>query len=348
MNYSKIAVTVTGNMSRHAESYLTMFGSKPAEAIKRLEILASAMYQHGFLLSEGHVGIGPANKEDKRECELNRAGFLDDLKGTTLILQTGDSKEKEVKVTPEMLAAFAKKTWIPELEFTTYYGHCRQIAILVANVARQAKGLSLIEDIPVDDLGELSDEQRLILCVQENTQKGVGVVPLTDIDKLVASRMLYQLGKPEIEFRRLFKAGTGQKLFAIMEADRMFPDVKLVDGLVSGDQYSWANLTSENLRKLTKAVKNAPAGELKDDAITKLKAYLSKPKEEGEPRIIVRNATIKGLIDQCPVKIIQDTCKALAANDVSFLAQYVIRATEINSAIGNVIHAAKIAAKGKK
>lgn len=81
--------------------------------------------------------------------------------------------------------------------------------------------------IPIQIFDDLDAEERLILALRENEGKTDGAKKLTEKDRFLAGGKLFASGNRQAEFRRVFKDGTGQKIYGVYQTDTIYPAVDL-------------------------------------------------------------------------------------------------------------------------
>jgi hypothetical protein len=86
-----------------------------------------------------------------------------------------------------------------------------------------------VEVVPYQDLFELRRAQ-----IDENVGKLTGNSPIGEASMLEMADMMMSRALPEIEFRKLFRDGTGQKLFRFFTLDRRFSHLNLYKRAVQG------------------------------------------------------------------------------------------------------------------
>src|SRR5215471_2529478 len=93
----------------------------------------------------------------------------------------------------------------------------------------------LRELIPVILRTYVDDAERIIDQQLENAIQSVGTVAVPDMDKLRITKKLFDMGKRQIEIRRLYTDTTGQKLFGICQIDNYWRNLKIFERLLKGD-----------------------------------------------------------------------------------------------------------------
>lgn len=144
-------------------------------------------------------------------------------------------------------------------------GYRRSLAVIVANALRVKRGDDPIREIPVVKHGALDINEQIILCVQENTNKGVGVQKLGWLDDISIAVTAYNkgafIGSTEIILRRVFgdnyftSRTKLQKMASIIDLINLFPNAQLFRVLCENPA-SAGKLDKEVLRFFYKCPRN--------------------------------------------------------------------------------------------
>lgn len=158
-------------------------------------------------------------------------------------------------------------------------GNRRSKVYFPAMVARQKLDppLPITVEIPVlikTFEGKESAVDRLEVQILENDQKNVGFQETGPLDKLYQAKFGYDRGKSQTWMRKLWGATTGQKFFAIVEANNKFPGLKIYDRMFL-DPTDPAYLNCRGLKgaELTTRLQRLPG--------PNLTAYNAKRKDKG-------------------------------------------------------------------
>ncbi len=87
--------------------------------------------------------------------------------------------------------------------------------------------------IPVNVVAYDSEVERIAAQVQDNERDGLGRKEVPMLDKLLAAKPLFEAGFTENAFRRVFKVGTAQKLYAVLNLNARVPAARLYDRLTT-------------------------------------------------------------------------------------------------------------------
>jgi hypothetical protein len=181
------------------------------------------------------------------------------------------------------------------------------------NAVRIKRGLDPILTIPATVSVYETQMERFLATVGENTLKLAGARQLSNADQMSAAKRLYMEQAKEADFRRVWKVGMAQKLYAICALDNRFPEAGIVSRIIDGT-LDFGPLDKEKVRKL-----------YKDPAAT-LEQVLN-PENLGGPTgnapKIAPRSDIETMAEQSPVTLIKETAAAIMANDTKRVNRYV-------------------------
>lgn len=321
IKFGKLITDLTRNKSRAGEDFNPM--QKNTDFVE----LIQSIFDNGYYSSKPMI-IRSIRTEEKdyfrelRKSEVERIAKMGDFSITS---DTGKLKITNLQLVNVVL---------DEPTHVIVAGNYRWHATLVA-----IAGGSKVKDITCDVVEFKNDMDEFLACIKDNAIQSQGVIPLTDLDKLHSARLMYQLGQSESQFRNIFKAGTGQKLYQICRADKEFKDLGIFDSLVKGD-LKFAPLNKEDLRKMLKPLDNVKADDrvkLIESLKPQVQVYFQKPKESGNASSIMKKPEIQKLGDQTPIELVTLVVQCILDDNTAPLAPYVLKAEEINKAIESVM-----------
>jgi hypothetical protein len=325
------------NYSRTHESWRDLFLSEkerepadgdseptvyPRELIRLATLIAGGWNpQHGFI---GVTPItGKAAEKDKKLAAAQRKKLVAEIMGYKEGFQTrvGD---QTVTVTMAHLEKALAETLPLDAEVThdVVWGFRRFYSLIFANAIRLAMGEEPMTTLDFVVKVYTNEADRRIDNVLENTGKNDGVRRLSKADIIKAGRDLFEQGVKESMLRKVFKDGTGQKLYATCSLDQSHPELKLVDRLITG-QLAWDPLDKEELRKLVSS--GAASGDVS--------SYFENPKGTNSNQTkMAKRKDIDGLKNH-GVEIVRFVAKAILADDLGALNVLLKHKDGINTAV---------------
>jgi len=204
----------------------------------------------------------------------------------------------------------------------------RRVSVLpLVNAARLKAGAPLIETIPCSVYEFDNDLDRYVACILENTGKTAGARKLSEQDMITGALKMFQTQCAEADFRRVWKVGTAQKLFALCRLAAKHPDLEIIDKIAKGD-LKYGPLDKEKLRKAVKS--NASANEVT--------VMLNEPRTNDKK--MASKTAIERVAEQTPIRIIA-WAFGKAINDdlaaINVLVTNDVLKDELNAAIGKVL-----------
>lgn len=190
----------------------------------KMDDIRNSLAERGWVDSYPVV-VCPITEIELKECMEERQAKWDTLKAAT---------------TPE--AAVERQVWeklflkdgkLVKPEFSGNAGFRRASVFLEAMVQRfRAKpegdeSNEITGLVPVIQKDYEDETERIIDQQLENELRNVGTVEVPALDKLRATKRLFDLGCREIKIRRLYPSSTAQKLFGICMSDHNWPDLKI-------------------------------------------------------------------------------------------------------------------------
>jgi len=296
----------------------------------------------GWNVSQGVMGIYPLTEDLKREAvrdrEETRAILEQSQKEYSL---QEDGKRASIgggDVLRSWDQLFTKKGKVMVPSHGVVYAHRRWSVFSVVQALRAKMGLEIQQEVPCEIiLG--SEQDRYERCLLENAKKKDGTRPVSFTDNLYGAYKMRSLGCSQNDLRKVWKAGTGQKLWRLLDLNAKFPEVKLLDKALAGE-FNVEQTDKERLQVLlngktdkeTGVVLATPAEE------AKVLEYLANPKGDNENAAkIASKEKIQNLSKHSPIILIKDTASAIVANDLASLAKYTDVAPDLNLATNAIM-----------
>ena len=268
----------------------------------------------------------------------------------------------------KVVALTARKVWFPDGVMVVPYAigeesYRRSEAIMGVLAMRErdpqlANDLSFALSVCVVSFASMLE--RNVSHIQENTLKDAGRMEYGPLDYLRQAVMISQsYGRESDLVRAGVKRGTAQKVFAIAELDKKFPQLKIVercfspapaDGVVSEYDPSGyiplSKLDKEEARRLLNGFAYHDKGQTTaiavDDAT--IHDWLSTVVTGRVARPRGMSATEIGTLKNSPVKLLQIIATAIVGNDKQFFMTLDKLADELNTATEGVVK--KLARRG--
>lgn len=365
-----LSLHLIGNDSTKNFSREGSYGDWSANEAKFRE-LVNSLANNGWLKNES-IHIMPIEEgfDYKEEIE-KRTLYYTDLEVKPFKVPTGEfveNDEGELKAVIEgieisssqLVEAYKSMIKGKKVQYRQLDGYRRLLAIPFANAIRAQLGKEPISEIPVVKFErELTVNEQLTLCVQENTLGTLGNSPISDIDRLCICRKMVQVGdftgvSTEAKLKKLFgEQGIGrtmvQKLANIIDLDSLHPMADIFK-ILRENPKNLKLVNKECMRPMFK--KPLKAGEDWEPAtIEEVIAYFLDPKsKEGTPKKkAVSGATMEDGANKAKVEAFKELLEGGANGDVgSTIAKYNENAILINHAIdiimsGDTEHAVFIA-----
>lgn len=243
------------------------------------------------------------------------------------------------------------------VEYLGVSGNRRSTVFFDAMVDRRRAGEPLTTVLPVQVCVFESDLERLETQTGENEFKTAGFIEMSTLDKLQAAKEMVELGAIQNDIRKAFKDGTGQKLWGILQLNKRFPDLNLIErmgrdpkdpswiniGAVKNDLSSLITRTDpEELEEKNRKIRDKMKIQGKSDAAIEVElfqpagrddveAYFMGRKEEGNAEKIMKKDTIKGLSENFPARPLAKMAKAVYDNNVDVVKAYRVAAEGFNA-----------------
>lgn len=331
---STIHAFIAHNYSRVIETWTDLFkADKPREGAEEkgtawsrdLLHMAVSFAENGWKESAEPLGATPIDKKMATEALSERKKLHAQLTSVKngFEVKVGD---ETVSVTVHHIQKAVEVTYpvgkASDLDLDLVFGFRRYHAIILGNAVRIARGQEPITEVMVSVTAYASEADRRFACVFENTGKFDGVRTLSKPDMVAAARNLFERGVLEAQFRKAWKAGTGQKLYALCRLDQTHEDLKIVDKIVSGD-LSFDPLDKEEMRKLA-----ADPDTTSED----VQAYLDSPKKGGNDSKMASKKDIQGL-QQHGVELVRMVATAIIRNDIRALDVLLSKKAAINEGV---------------
>ena len=270
--------------------------------------LIAGMAERGYDVTKPLVAYKLSDKEIKKAV-AERQAILDQLKEANDPIKTSrhNAEGKTEKVS--LAASDVLRTYqamyvgddnkIIKPTHAGVFGFHRNHCLVPANALRRLDKLPIIAELPIIVKTFKNSHERMMETIGENTLNLTeGVNKLSGRDLTAAARNLFHAGSNEAKFRRLFKAGTGQKLYAICQIDGKFPDAKIISRILD-KKIDYARIDKEGARKLVKKMDEFTSetieAHLVEDRVND-KPQMSKPDqvslEEKNPCIVVKKTLL--------------------------------------------------------
>jgi len=239
-----------------------------------------------------------------------------------------------VRVPPTMIVTAFEKLYYDSkgnLKVPAYgaiTGNRRHQAWVLAQAARLSCGKTLLADWPVVVQDFESALERGLACIAGNVGIDNGRLKLGPADIVQSANRIYMLGGKEADLAKAgFNRGMRQKLWVICDLNRKFPELNLVDRIVSG-KIDFGPLDKEVMRILSQGqAKNniEPAG------LDEVSSYFDNPREKKKNDLKILSKTqMDNLIARYPVDIVRETLFAVRANKSQNLEKFIKFAEQIN------------------
>lgn len=192
----------------------------------------------------------------------------------------------------------------------------------------------VITDIPIVIRTYKDQAERRAEQVWENESRDSTSESLSDQDRLTSAKELYDLCYNEAKFRKTFKDGMGQKLFAIMRLDSMYPAVKILPRLQLPEgtpsptpeglaRIPFGPLNPQEMGRLIRRT-NPELVKANETIVTEIDIieYFGGVRGKKNAAKIMSKDDIKTISVQSPVAIVKDVAKSILNNDKDALKPY--------------------------
>lgn len=206
--------------------------------------IAESLADKGWLTTEGVVHATISTEEEVDKCLVFRQQYLDYL----IRLSEADSKDADID---DRIVAYKAMYFDDNGEplsplVTANMMFRRGFTLADAGVkllkgdgesrpSVDAEDISGRLAVPVEIFEYANELDRLVDQAQENTLKGKGAVKYSPRALLTLAVKAVKEGATQARLRGMFKDGTGQKLWSVIEADRLYPQVHLISRLYAGE-----------------------------------------------------------------------------------------------------------------
>ena len=327
--------THTMNISSVTVKALHYFSANNAS---RQTIHAGSTSTQGLIASLADRGYDPTKvveaykltEDESKQGKHERQKRLDELKAnkeTVTVTRLNEAGQLEkVTLSPSDILRTYQTMYVKNGKVVTptyggVTGYHRDHVLVVVNALRFMSQEPLIEAIPCLVKVYANKAERDLACIAENTQgMQQGVNKLSSGDYMTAALNLYRSGSIEGKFRKIFKGGMGQKLFAICTLNNEFKTAKIAEGILSGD-VDFPRIDKERARKASKAM-----DEFSDDTII---AAITKPRSNEKP--IMKKADIAAIRKQNGTIAVEMVCDAILKNDSSLIKPITDRQELLNA-----------------
>lgn len=316
--------------------------------------LIYSMVTNGWLMNES-IHVMPIEDDFDYSTEIDsRITYYTDLEIKPFKVPTGEFKENDlgepkavvdgVEIsTSQLVESYKNMVKGAKPKYRQLDGYRRLLAIPFANAIRIQMGKEPISEIPVVKFErELTVNEQLILCVQENTLDNLGGQAVSDIDRLCICRNMVKIGdftgcSTEGKLKKLFgDQGIGrtmiQKLANIIDLDAAYPMAQLFKILRERPE-NLKFLCKEIMRPMLRNTKKEDGWE--PAPIEEVVAYFLDPKAKKETKAkAVSGATMKSGSDKTGVQAFKELLNGGAEGNIdSTLAKYDENCVLINTAI---------------
>jgi hypothetical protein len=293
----------------------------------------------GLDRSQGNWGYRVATAKEQKAAKTTLEAKWKQLKNSTGGFEVNVADKKVTVSASDILRVFETihvvKGKLKKVKYLADWAFRRNARMLYANAIRLVLGKELITEIPAVINEWDNEKQRIEQNILENERKTEGMLKPSHADSMAAALLMYREGLNQAAFRRTFKDGTGQKLWYLCQIDQKFPKLNITSDFVNGVEgalvTSYSPYSTKKLNGLLE----------KGITDSKVKEYLSNPKEGGNEPKMAQKSDIKGLA-QHGVNIIRETAEAIISNDVGKVRSYNDFCEEINAAVEAIVAGKKI------
>lgn len=232
-------------------------------------------------------------------------------------------------------------------EFVGVTGNRRDSVFLQAMIARRKENLPITVDVPVIIRHYNSPLERLIDQVGENELKSLGFNPTTDVDKLIAAKEAVEMGAIQSDLRKVFKDGTGQKLWGVIRLNALYPELRIIERMrLKTDDPAYIKLAGVPTKDLPTLVLRSEPSELaaKNNSLALAgKAQLTAATQDevaaffagstvsdGRNDKVMKGDNIRSLAGNFPCAPVRAMANAIALNQTDALKKYQTNALGFN------------------
>lgn len=250
----------------------------------------------GWNFQQEVIVVRKMTPDEKKKAIEERQAYFQMLKeGGPLdnVLVELNGETKRGNVTPsERMRAYQETYLAAKPDYCRVTGFRRGAVMPDVFAAQLAFGMDYTRQIAVAiyEFENMTEQARI--NIEENERKGEGALEPSWRQKVASSREMYEAGANQSMLRQIYLPGNGQKLWWILETNRMFPDLDVV-GRILRSEIHVPSIRWQNLKE----------GCETNDA-EKLGAYLKKPKEGNRPAVADRKLH-ESLSKQSPAKMVQ-------------------------------------------
>lgn len=325
-----------------------------------INALVVSMTNHGWhQTAAGTVTVTVLNDEDKKLVLAERENEWSLLK-----IQAEANPSEGLVELQAFEQLFVEKGKLITPEFRGITGHRRAHSLRKAAPKRllfkNADGVAEPKDlnilVPAIPMNFTTEMDLLKYQLAENESEREGFYAPNIFDKLKSARRLFAMGAIQVDFRRVFKDGVGQKLHGILTLDKLWPNIQIVDRMLKDPKdpqhinpgpVSHTDLPSLIKRSNPKEV--ASANQKKREELTRLgkpeaaielemlapategevRAYFEGKREGANAQKIMSKENIKGLADQGSCRAVVAAANAVYSNNRDVLEWYLTEGAQV-------------------
>lgn len=236
----------------------------------------------------------------------------------------GTENPRELTITPsdrlvEFESLYVKNGKIIPPKYRAVYAFRRFSVLIIANAMAKKLERNVITEVPANIVTFKDKLERMQACILENTKKNEGVHRLDWNDLLSAAQNIVMQGGTQNDLRTLFKAGTGQKLWWIVQCNARTLDNALINRIKSGELK--VTKSAMEVKEAFDALPKAEKGENGLDKPLDVEMVVSALSGEESVKALsmtaVRNIAKTSLVD-----VFKAVCNAIASGDVEFFNKF--------------------------
>lgn len=190
----------------------------------KMKELQDAMIQYGWL--EDDNGMIRVRKIPDQYVERAKAQRISQWEALKTNAKLNPDKAIDLVVFEEI---YVKDGELRPVKYLGISGNRRGRVFLDAMIGRRKLGNPVSERVPA--MVEHYDNELSFLKSQgrENEQKTLGAYPPGLLDKILLGKQMVELGSNQSDLRDVFKDGTGQKIWGIVQLNRLWPNVRIIE-----------------------------------------------------------------------------------------------------------------------
>lgn len=306
--------------------------SRNSEGDKKLALSMARGYDSTI---GGSIAVRKATTEETKEGIQLRKVYLDALKSVSMDAEPDKVKigEETILINSSDMVRIAESLFVDDKgkiippKYVGVTGYRRGANIAFANAIAAKSGQEGVKNLPVVIREYANTKEQIIDNIRENTGKTEGAVRPGLADNIGAAKRLYQLGASPADIGRAFglNRGATQKFAEVCKLDKAYPDLKIVDRIMSGEL---ENAKSYTYSKVNALLKDGASEEEVED-------FLQNPTDKA-PKSMKRPDIVR-IMDQCPVTLVKMVCLAILKDDASYIEKYVLAANAVNKAVNDVV-----------